>query len=383
MTRPEVLTGTHFMHGDFAVAEGGLAAGCKFFAGYPITPATEVAERMAARLPEVGGVYIQMEDELGSMAAILGASCAGTRSMTSTSGPGFSLMQENIGLGAVLEVPCVVVDVQRGGPSTGLPTLVSQQDMMQAKWGSHGDYPMIAYSPASPQECFDIAIKAFNAAEKYRTPVLVMMDEVVGHMTERVNIPEEDTITIVNRKLYDGDPEKYLPYKADEDLIPPMALAGDGCKVHMTGLIHDEGGRPSLNAETEDILVRRLLNKVVKHAPDIMEFDEVGTEDADVIVVAYGITGRIASRAVELARKEGIKAGLVRLVTVWPFPVDRIRELSENVKTILVPEINYGQIVLEVERVVGGRSAVEQVTYVPGTLPDPDSMLKRIREAAQ
>lgn len=383
MTRPKVLTGTHFMHGDFAVAEGGLAAGCKFFAGYPITPATEVAERMAARLPEIGGVYIQMEDELGSMAAILGASCAGVKSMTSTSGPGFSLMQENIGLGAVLEVPCVVVDVQRGGPSTGLPTSVSQQDMMQAKWGSHGDYPIVAYSPASPQECFDIAIKAFNTAEKYRTPVLVMSDEVVGHMTERVTIPEETAIEIVDRKLYDGDPAEYLPYRADEDLIPPMALAGDGCKVHMTGLIHDEGGRPSLTPETEDKLVGRLLDKVVKHAEAIMEYEEIGTEDADVIVVAYGITGRIANRAVELARKEGIKAGLVRLITVWPFPVDYIRKLSENVKTILVPEINYGQIVLEVERVVGGRATVEQVTYVPGTLPDPDSMLKRIREAVK
>lgn len=383
MMRPRVLTGTHFMNGDFAAAEGGLAAGCMFFAGYPITPATEVAERMAARLPEVGGVFIQMEDELGSMAAILGASCAGVRSMTATSGPGFSLMQENIGLGAVLEVPCVVVDVQRGGPSTGLPTLVSQQDMMQAKWGSHGDYPIVAYSPASPQECFDVTIQAFNTAEKYRTPVLVMSDEVVGHMTERVTIPEEDAIEIVDRKHYDGDPAEYLPYRADEDLIPPMALAGEGCNVHMTGLTHDEGGRPSINAETEAILVGRLLDKVSKHAKDIIKYEEIGTEDADVIVIAYGITGRIANRAVEMARKEGLKAGLLRLITVWPFPVDHVRELSEGVKTILVPEINYGQIVLEVERVVGGRAAVEKVTYVPGTLPDPGSMLERIREAVK
>lgn len=383
MSREAVLTGEHFMTGDEAAAEGGLAAGCRFFGGYPITPATEVAERMAERLPEVGGIYIQMEDEMASMNALLGASWGGVKAMTSTSGPGFSLMMENFGLGIMTETPCVVVNVQRGGPSTGLPTLVGQQDMMQAKWGSHGDYPIVAYSPASPQECFDVTIQAFNTAEKYRTPVLVMSDEVVGHMTERVTIPEEEAIETVDRKHYDGDPAEYLPYRADEDLIPPMALAGEGCNVHMTGLIHDESGRPLINAETEAILVGRLLDKVGKHAKDIIKYEEIGTEDADVIVIAYGITGRIANRAVEMARKEGIKAGLIRLITIWPFPVDDIRKLAESVKAILVPEINFGQIVLEVERVVGGRAAVEQVTYVPGTLPDPDSMLKRIREAAK
>lgn len=383
MLRPPVLTGTHFMHGDFAAAEGGLAAGCRFFAGYPITPATEVAERMAARLPEVGGIYIQMEDELGSMAAILGASCAGVKSMTSTSGPGFSLMMENIGLGAMMEIPTVVVNIQRGGPSTGLPTLVGQQDMMQARWGSHGDYPIIAYTPASPQECFDLTIEAFNTAERFRTPVLVMADEIVGHMTERVVIPEEKDIQLVERKRPKGKPIEYQPYVADEDLIPPMAIAGEGYKVRMTGLTHDEGGRPAINPEAEGELVKRLLEKVSSHASEIVKYEERETDDADVIVVSYGITSRSASRAVEIARKEGIKAGLFRLITAWPFPVDRMREISEGAKGIVVPEINYGQMVLEVERVVCGRAQVVGVTYVPGTLPDPDATLKVMREVAK
>ncbi|TET90986.1 MAG: 2-oxoacid:acceptor oxidoreductase subunit alpha [Methanomassiliicoccales archaeon] len=371
------------MHGDFAVAEGGLAAGCGFFAGYPITPATEVAERMAARLPEVDGMYIQMEDEMGSMAAILGASCAGVKSMTSTSGPGFSLMQENIGLGAMMEIPAVVVNIQRGGPSTGMPTLVGQQDMMQARWGSHGDYPIIAYCPASPQECFDLVIEAFNAAERYRTPVLVMADEIVGHMTERVVIPEEKEIKVVERKRPKGKPIEYLPYQAEEDLIPPMAIAGEGYKVRMTGLTHDEKGRPAISAEAEGPLLKRLLDKVSAYASDIVRYEERDTDDADVIVISYGITSRCANRAVELARKEGIEAGLFRLITAWPFPVDRVRELSEGAKGMIVPEINYGQMVLEVERVVCGRAPVKGVTYVPGTLPDPDATLKAIREVAK
>lgn len=383
MSRPRVLTGTHFMHGDFAVAEGGLAAGCNFFAGYPITPATEVAERMAARLPEVGGIYIQMEDELGSMAAILGASCAGVKSMTSTSGPGFSLMMENVGLGAMMEVPCVVANIQRGGPSTGLPTLVGQQDMMQARWGSHGDYPIIAYTPASPQECFDLAIVAFNTAEKYRTPVLIMADEIVGHMTERVTIPEEDKIKVVGRKKPEGAPIEYIPYQEVEDHIPPMAIAGEGYKVRMTGLTHDEKGRPAITPEAEGKLMKRLLDKVKSHASEIIRFEESNTEDADVIVISYGITSRSASRAVELAREEGLKAGLFRLITAWPFPEDRVRELAEGSKGMIVPEINYGQMVLEVERVVGGRTPVRGISHTPGALPSPDGTLVAIREVAK
>lgn len=378
--RPRVLTGTHFMHGDFAAAEGGLAAGCDFFAGYPITPATEVAERMAARLPEVGGVYIQMEDELGSMAAILGASCAGVKSMTSTSGPGFSLMMENIGLGAMMEVPTVVVNIQRGGPSTGLPTLVGQQDMMQAKWGSHGDYPIVAYTPASPQECFNLTIEAFNTAETYRTPVLLMADEIVGHMTEKVVIPKESEIKIVERKKPKGAPIEYLPYKANEDLIPPMAIAGEGYKVRMTGLTHDEKGRPAISAEAQGPLVKRLLDKVNKHASKIVRFEERQTEDADVIVISYGITSRSAHRAMELARSEGIKAGLFRLITAWPFPEERVAELAEGAKGVVVPEINYGQMVREVERVVCGRAPVKGISYAPGELPNPDPTLVGMRE---
>lgn len=383
MLRPRVLTGTHFMHGDFAVAEGGLAAGCNFFAGYPITPATEVAERMAARLPEVGGIYIQMEDELGSMAAILGASCAGVKSMTSTSGPGFSLMMENIGLGAMMEIPTVVVNIQRGGPSTGLPTLVGQQDMMQARWGSHGDYPIVAYTPASPQECFDLTLEAFNTAERYRTPVLVMADEIVGHMTERVVIPKEEEIEVVERKRPKGEPIEYLPYLADKDLIPAMAIAGEGYRVRMTGLTHDERGRPVIDAEAEAELVERLLDKISSHASQIVRYEERETVDADVIVISYGITSRCANRAVDIAREEGIKAGMFRLITAWPFPVERVRQLSEGAKAIVVPEINYGQMVLEVERVVCGRAPVLGVTYVPGTLPNPDATVKAIRGVAE
>jgi 2-oxoglutarate ferredoxin oxidoreductase subunit alpha len=254
-----VLTGAHFISGDAACAEGGLAAGCTFFAGYPITPATEVAEHMSRRLPQVGGIYIQMEDELASMAAIIGASCAGARTMTSTSGPGFSLMMENLGLAAMLETPCVVVNVQRGGPSTGLPTLVAQQDVMQARWGSHGDYEIIALSPESPQEAFELTIHAFNLSEIYRVPVVILSDEVVGHMTERVIIPTPDEIEIVPRRLPTVKPDKYVPYYPDSDGVPPMAIAGQGYHVHMTGLTHDEYGYPMVTPEAQERLVRRLV----------------------------------------------------------------------------------------------------------------------------
>ena len=380
--RPRVLTGEHFMNGDVAAAEGALAAGCTFFGGYPITPATEVAERMAERLPEVGGTYIQMEDELASMNAILGASWAGAKSMSSTSGPGFSLMMENFGLGVMLETPCVLVNVQRGGPSTGLPTLTGQADMMQARWGSHGDYEIIALCPASPQDCFDLTVTAFNLSEKYRVPVLLMADEVSGHMMERVVIPPEDEIEIINRKRFTGPREEYLPYKADDDLVPPMVAAGDGYRIHTTGLTHDERGYPAMSAEAHDVLVRRLCNKILHNIDDIAILEEHYLDDAEVVVVSYGISARISYRAVELAREAGIKCGMLRLVTVWPFPEQRIREIAGNINAFVVPEINLGQVVLEVERCAGGKAETHLVGNAGGHVILPTEILEAVKSAA-
>ena len=377
--RSDVLTGSHFMNGDMAAAEGAIAAGCRFFAGYPITPSTEVAERLAERLPEVGGTYIQMEDELGSMAAILGASCAGLKAMTATSGPGFSLMMENIGLGQMMEIPAVVLNVQRGGPSTGLPTLVGQQDMMQARWGSHGDYESIAYCPNSPQEMFDLTVKAFNAAERYRIPVMVMADESVGHMTEKVVIPEKAAIPIVNRKTPKVPPAAYRTYAPDEDMIPPMAIAGQGYAVRMESLTHDELGRPIITAEAQEVLVKRLKDKVARNAREIAECEEYLLDDAKVVVVAYGITSRCVLRAIDDARRKGIKAGLLRLITAWPFPSWRIEELAEHVRAFVVPEVNLGQMLHEVQRAAGRRVPTVPVAYTAGAIPSPQPTYDAIR----
>jgi len=372
-----------FISGDVACAEGAISAGCRFFAGYPITPATEIAERMSLRLPQVGGTYIQMEDELASMNAVLGAAWAGAKAMTATSGPGFSLMMENLGLGAMLETPCVLVNIQRAGPSTGLPTLVAQQDMMQARWGSHGDYEIIALSPSSPQEIFDFTITAFNLSERYRVPVLVMSDEVVGHMSEKVVIPEITPESLYQRRLPQVAPEEYLPYQPDADLVPPMAIAGQGYHFHATGLTHDEMGYPVMTAEAQDKLIRRLVDKIRLNSKQIIEYRETQIEDADIIVCAYGITTRIARFAVNMAREEGIRAGLLQLITIWPFAEDRIRELSSQVKAFIVPEINYGQIVLEVERCAGGKAETILVPHMGGGVPSPDTILNAIREATR
>lgn len=346
-----VLTGKHFMNGDFACAEGALAAGCRFFAGYPITPATEIAERMSRRLPEVGGVYIQLEDELGSMAAVIGASYAGVKSMTATSGPGFSLMQENIGLAAMTETPCVIVDIMRGGPSTGQPTMAGQQDVMQAKWGSHGDYEIIALAPSSVQEMFDLTIEAFNLSEAYRVPVIVLADEIVGHMSERLVIPDPEEINVVNRKKPQTSPEEYFPFKGNESLIPPMACFGEGYRFYATGLTHDERGHPRTSSvETQQKLVQRLCDKIRQNAEKIVKIKETMLEDAEVAVIAYGIVSRSAISAVRKARERGIKAGLLRLVTLWPFPNNHVSEVAKRVRTIVVPEMNCGQLVREVER---------------------------------
>ncbi len=384
MGTPGILEGEFFMLGDNACAEGALCAGCRFFAGYPITPATEIAEQMAARMPQVDGLFIQMEDELASMNAILGASWAGVKSMTATSGPGFSLIMENLGLGLMMECPCVVVNVQRAGPSTGLPTLVGQGDMMQARWGSHGPYAIIALSPNSPQEFFDLTIHAFNLSETYRLPVLVMADAEVGHMTEKVVIPPYDRISRVDRRRPTVPPQEYRPYRcAPGELVPPMAIAGQGYRFHTTGLTHDERGYPATNDDSEHLLlVQRLIDKIEKNKDKIILLEEDGLADAEVVVVSYGIAARTALWPIEMAREQGIKVGLLRLVTVWPFAEERIRALAGRVKAFVVPEINMGQIALEVERCAGGKAPVIGVFHPGGNIHKPQDVLSAIRQAA-
>jgi 2-oxoglutarate ferredoxin oxidoreductase subunit alpha len=346
-----LLTGAHFLNGDVACAEGAIAAGCRFFGGYPITPATEIAEHLSQRMPEFGGIYVQMEDEIASMAAVIGASYSGLKAMTATSGPGFSLMQENIGLAVMTETPCVVVDIMRGGPSTGQPTLPGQQDVMQAKWGSHGDYGIIALSPSSVQEMFDLTIEAFNLSETYRVPTLLMGDEIVAHMWEKVVIPPADKIRTVNRKKPNVSREEYKPFMPDDDLVPPMACFGEGYRFHATGLTHNERGYPQTSSsEVQSTLVRRLCEKISKNADKIIKVEEVMLDDADIAVVAYGIVARSALSAVRKARDVGIKAGLLRLITLWPFPEEQVARIAKQVKAIVMPEMNCGQLVREVER---------------------------------
>ena len=379
MPKRPVMTGEHFMNGDLACAEGALSAGCKFFGGYPITPATEIAEHMSWRLPQVNGVYIQMEDEIASMAAILGASCAGIKSMTATSGPGFSLMMENIGLGMITETPCVIVNIQRGGPSTGLPTLVGQADMMQARWGSHGDYEVIALAPSSIQEIFDFTIEAFNLSERFRMPVFVMSDEVVGHMTERLVIPFAHDIPIYDRKRPRRRPDNFYPFEPDEDLVPPMASAGEGYKIHVTGLTHDERGYPVINDEAQYKLVKRLVDKIRLNADRIINIKEMYTEDADAIIVAYGITARVAHYAMTYAREKGYNVGLLKLNTVWPFPDVRVSELAESAKSLIVPEINFGQVYYEVERCAKCNANTVLIPHGGGNIHDPKDIYDVIR----
>jgi 2-oxoglutarate ferredoxin oxidoreductase subunit alpha len=377
-----VLAGAHFLDGDHACCEGALAAGCRFVAGYPITPSTEVVERIANRFPTVGGMFIQMEDEIASSIAIQGAVWAGAKAMTVTSGPGFSLMMEHIGLAVMLETPCVFVNVQRGGPSTGLPTLPAQADMMQARWGSHGDYEIIALCPNSPQECFDLTIRAFNLAEEYRVPVMMMMDECVGHMTEKVVIPEAGEIEITARHFTSANPGEYLPYRTNGSMVPPMTKAGDGHRFHVTGLTHDERGYPVMNADAQEKCVHRLIQKIQNNAEKIITLEESDLEEADVVVVSYGITSRVTVKAIEQAKANGIKVGHLRLITAWPFPEKRIRELAGHVKAFVMVELNYGQMYLELSRVLDGKAASYLVPHGGGTVHDPEVIFRKIQEAA-
>ena len=377
-----VLTGIHFMDGDHACCEGALAAGARFSSGYPITPSTEVVERFAARIPKVGGTFIQMEDELAASITLMGAVWAGAKAFTVTSGPGFSLMMEHIGFGVMTETPCVFVDVQRGGPSTGLPTLPAQGDMMQCRWGSHGDYEMIALCPNSPQECFDLTIKAFNYAEQYRTPVMLMMDEVVGHMTERVVIPPAEEIEVTPRKYTKKPPGEYFPYRTGGDNIPEMVKAGDGYRIHVTGLTHDERGYPEFTPAMQAQLIPRLINKIRDAVKDISLFDE-DTEGAEVVIVSYGITSRVAQRAIDMAKERGIKAGRLRMITAWPFPDFKFEELATRVKAFVVPELNMGQMSREVQRAVNGKARTIPVHHPGGAVHHPEEILDAILEAVR
>lgn len=374
-----VLTGAHFIDGDHAACEGAIAAGCKFVAGYPITPSTEVIERIALRFPLVGGVFIQMEDEIASSIAIQGAVWAGKKAMTVTSGPGFSLMMEHIGYAAITETPCVFINVQRSGPSTGLPTLPAQADMMQARWGSHGDYEVIAIVPNSPQECFDLTIRAFNLAEEYRVPVLVMMDECVGHMTEKVVIPEADQIDIVERKFTKKPPGEYKMFETNESMVPEMIKVGDGYRMHLTGLTHDERGYPAMSPKVQQKMLRRLVDKILLNEEKIRHIEEDEVEGADIVVISYGITSRVVLPAIKKAREDGLKVGHIRLLTVWPFPESYIRDLAKRVSGFVVPELNLGQIVHEVERCAAGHAVTRLVPHAGGAVHEPVDIYDAIK----
>ena len=377
-----ILKGVYFMNGDNACAEGTICAGCRFAAGYPITPSTEIVEHLARRFPTVGGLFVQMEDEIASSIAIIGASWGGARAMTVTSGPGMSLMMEHIGYAAMTETPCVFVNVQRGGPSTGLPTLPAQQDVMQARWGSHGDYQIIALSPSSPQEALNLTIRAFNLSERYRTPVILLMDEAVGHMLERVEIPRADKIRIQERKYTTARPGDYLPYEVTADKVPPMAPIGHGYNFHVTGLTHDERGYPAMNADVQHKLLTRLRKKILSAENKLADYDLEGN-DFSVLVISYGITSRIAKRAVEEANKNGLKAAHMQIRTIWPFPQKVLRKIIQQrgVKAVIVAEINLGQIVLEVERIVCGEAKVYSVPHAGGAVHEPDAIISVIETA--
>jgi 2-oxoglutarate/2-oxoacid ferredoxin oxidoreductase subunit alpha len=378
--KPAVLSGEHYMTGDVACAEGALAAGCLFFGGYPITPATEIAEHMSDRLPLLGGTFIQMEDEIGAIASVLGAAWAGQKSMTATSGPGFSLMMENIGLAVCTETPCVVVNVQRGGPSTGLPTMGAQADMMQARWGSHGDYEIIALAPASAQEIFHQTVTAFNLSERYRTPVFIMTDEIIGHMSEKVIIPPADQIRTEWRPRPNGRKDRFLLYKPGENGVAPMPAAGEGYSVHVTGLTHDEKGYPVMSVEAQQEMMMRLKSKILDNRDDIIMTEGHHLEDADVVLVSYGISARTSMAAMHQAREMGLKVGFLRLITVWPFAETQIRALAGRVKGFVTVEINLGQIHLEVLRAAAGKAPCHLVGHAGGTIISPDQVIAAIKE---
>lgn len=366
------------MQGNEACTLGALAAGLEFFAGYPITPSTEIAELCSEELPKIGGKFIQMEDEIGSIAAIIGASLTGRKTMTATSGPGFSLMQELIGYASITEVPVVIINVMRVGPSTGQPTSPAQGDIMQARWGTHGDHPVVVLAPGNVNECFELTIKAFNISEEYRVPVILLSDEIIGHMREKVILPNADSLDIKKRKRPES-PAGYKPYEADPDGgVPLMAPFGNGFRWHVTGLFHDESGFPSNRGDVTDRLLKRLCRKVEKAEPAIRDFFTESTDDCDVLVVALGSSGMSSLSAVRQARAKGIKAGLFRPKTIWPFPEAELERIAAKAKRVIVPEMNMGQIVHEVERIVGRRIPVEKLSKINGELFHPAEILASI-----
>ena len=370
--RPQLLQGNE------AIVAGALAAGCRFFAGYPITPATEISEVMSMRLPALDGTFIQMEDEIASMGAVIGASLAGVKSMTATSGPGFSLMQENLGFACVAEVPCVVVNVMRGGPSTGLPTNVSQEDVMQARWGTHGDHPIIVLAVADVRDCFHLTVKAFNLAETYRTPVIILSDEVVSHTREKFVVPDPATLTIQNRETPEVPPEWYIPYEDTPHGVPAMGIFGDGYRYHVTGLIHDVRGFPTQRPEEITAFRQRLFRKIQQHLDDIQFVETEFVDDAQILVVAYGSVARSARRAVRQAREQGFRAGLMQLQTLWPFPARLLAPYLSEVRAVLVPELNVGQVYREVLRVNQGETKVELLSRIDGNLLTPGEILAKM-----
>jgi 2-oxoglutarate ferredoxin oxidoreductase subunit alpha len=366
------------LQGNEAIVEGALAAGCRFFAGYPITPATEISEIMSYRLPAVEGTFIQMEDEIASMGAIIGASLAGVKSMTATSGPGFSLMQENLGFACVAEVPCVIVNVMRGGPSTGLPTSVSQGDVMQSRWGTHGDHPIIVLAVSTTRDCFDITVQAFNLSEKYRTPVVILSDEVVAHTREKVHLPHMEEVEVVSRIRPTMPPEWYIPFEDNSRGVPLMGIFGDGYRYHVTGLVHDVRGFPTQRPDEIIPFMNRLHRKIYQNFYEIQMVRREGVEDAELLVVAYGSVARSARRAVSDARERGIKAGLLQLITLWPFPRQVIEPLLRQVRAVLVAELNMGQISREVKRVNQGVTRIQTLNRIDGNLITPDEILGRL-----
>ena len=370
-----------FLLGDMACVYGGLIAGCSFFGGYPITPASEVAEGMARRLPRVGGTYIQMEDEIGSIAAVIGAAWGGAKSMTATSGPGFSLMMENYGFAAMTETPCVIVNVQRTGPSTGQPTLGAQGDMMQAKWGTHGDFEAIALAPSTVQECMDFTIEAFNLSEKYRNPVCVMTDGEVGHLRERIIIPDEKDLKLIDRVTATIDKKKFIPFTNSQTRknckVPDFPTFGTGYRTYVTGLTHNEKGFPATDKQPDhERLVKRITEKITDDIDKITSVEKINLDDADIAFVTYGASARPAESAMELGRKKGIKVGLLRLKIVWPFPVKEIQKLAGKVDKIIVPEMNLGQIVHPVTEYACGQCEVVSAPKIGGEMHLPDELLK-------
>ncbi|MBN2383014.1 2-oxoacid:acceptor oxidoreductase subunit alpha [bacterium] len=369
-----------FMQGNHACAEGALAAGCNFFAGYPITPSSEIAELMSLQLPKSGGVFIQMEDEIAAMACVIGAALGGAKSLTATSGPGFSLKQENLGFACMTEIPCVVVNVMRGGPSTGLPTMVSQADVMQARWGTHGDHPTIALAPSTIPEIFYQTVRAFNLSEKYRTPVILLMDEIIGHMREKMIMPEPGEIEIVPRKKPTVSPDEYSPYEYTEDLVPPLANFGEGYRFHVTGLNHDMTGFPTNDNHEIGRMNNRKLRKLERYRDEIVQYETEAIDDCRKLIVAYGSTARSAMRATRLMREQGDKVGFFKPMTLWPFPDKELEEIASRADLVLVPELNLGQMILEVERAVHGKARVVGLNKVDGEPIAPQLIVQKLKE---